>query len=1351
MRSLHSLRSGACWIWLLLTCMLMSALWPGSASAAIVFRGSSSGSNTNLPTNGTPGALTINRPAAARPGMVMIVSIAARPGRMTWTDPAGWTQLSIASEQTGGGVSTLPGGMTLRTYYRIVGLNEPTSYAWTFTNTTLGYGGTAVGGMLVFSGIDTASNPINASRSVLSPSSTIFTTSPVTTTVDDTMMVSVLSVLSATTFSNPTLTACGTSGPSAITRVLDVAAPAPQNQQGTTVNMAYWTQANAGLSCGTRGVIFSNTYADTGVAHLMALRPSERDLSLEITRAAPLSPGGGASYTLTATNEGTKEEPGPLAIVNTLPTGLTYTGFSGAGWSCSRAGQVITCSRTGAIAAGTSAPALTINASVAAGLSGVITNTATVSGTGGDGNSDNDTASETYVILPQPYAYYALDEASGAGPFANTTAITSVAATAIGTARTVGNPPSIGAALAGSPGTCGALTNPAGAGISTGIDPNNIGANTGSIAFWYAGTAAWNDGNARILLDASKNVGNDSQDRHFVLFKDASGRLVFSVRGAGGLTSTASSVSYTFAANTWHHIVVTWDLPNSRLNIYLDGNSVPVASSTTNIAGVLGDLNTLYIGAQRATGVGGVPAGYTANSANGLIDEVRIYNRALVALEAEGIADLTHACAGTVDHYELIVPSTASACTPLPAIQVYACAGPAGTASCSSNLQAAVLGKSIGLATSGGTLGTTTPLFDAIGQANTTLDYPTGGSATITLSGGTAPGALNPARCCPNGTSCVTANVCTTVITPCSVPANSFAVVDSYYADKSYNSAPNHQIYTKLAGWDESAGAVNPSNTRFRLDVVALRTDLSTETSFVGGTASKSVSMEILDDSGGAPCNASGSACAACAKPVVGPATPVTFTAGDAGYRNDVLVTMGGTGVVNTRAYPRLIARITDASRTPSVVACSADAFAVRPSTVLLATDASASGTPLNTATPVIAAGAPFKLHAFTTFGANFSAPLALDPAALRAQDPTSAAFDDDATAGILSPASLPANPASTPAGNATYSEVGYLYLRPGAYRDTVYTAVDQNATDDCIPASTSTVKTGGRYGCWIGTEGTMSLGRFIPHHLTTTLTRPNGSFTYSGQPFTGVTVSAMNANEAVTLHYRGLYAANATLSDANAGTNNSNTLGALTINGAAPVVSAAKFTMGVATYAASDSVAYTFLSRQTPPLGAPGTTPQLQLRATSAADGVSSSGHESLAVSPILSGRVMMSNAYGSAAMPLTVPVAAQVYTSNGWVTNTADSSTRLLAAPAVTAAGGISATARCPTIACAADAAFTGGLLDLRLSASTAGYADVALQVPSWLDYPWRTSTADDPRARATFGIYQGKNRVIYRRERY
>lgn len=370
---------------------LLGMVFATAAGAAIVLEGSATGRNTGLPDDGSEGALTITRPAAAKPGMAMIVSIAARPSQMTWTPPSGWTELSVAAEQFDGGSSTDPGGMTMRTYYRIVDVSEPNSYTWAFANTigiatpycrypnppsysNCSAGGSAVGGMLVFSGIDTSSSPLDTTPSSrLNASGTTHRTSAITTTTADARVVAMISYLSAGSFTYSG-TSCGT------VEHLDVRAPASTNAVGTTLQMGSFTKATAGLTCAPQATASGD--ADTGVGHLLALRPSEKDLTLAMVRNGPLTPGGTASYTLTITNAGSQTEPGPLTIIDTLPAGLSYSSVSGSGWLCSAAGQVVTCQKTGTLTAGASATPLVITVNVSGGTTGIKTNTATASGTG---------------------------------------------------------------------------------------------------------------------------------------------------------------------------------------------------------------------------------------------------------------------------------------------------------------------------------------------------------------------------------------------------------------------------------------------------------------------------------------------------------------------------------------------------------------------------------------------------------------------------------------------------------------------------------------------------------------------------------------------------------------------------------------------------------------------------------------------------------------------------------------------------------------------------------------------------------------------------------------------------------
>ncbi|MFO1305654.1 MAG: IPTL-CTERM sorting domain-containing protein [Burkholderiales bacterium] len=103
----------------------------------------------------------------------------------------------------------------------------------------------------------------------------------------------------------------------------------------------------------------------------------------------------GAAYTLTATNSGGQPTSGTVTVVDTLPAGLTATAMSGAGWTCTLG--TLTCTRSDALAAGASYPAITLTVNVSGSAPASVTNTATVSG-GGETNTGNNTASDPTTI-----------------------------------------------------------------------------------------------------------------------------------------------------------------------------------------------------------------------------------------------------------------------------------------------------------------------------------------------------------------------------------------------------------------------------------------------------------------------------------------------------------------------------------------------------------------------------------------------------------------------------------------------------------------------------------------------------------------------------------------------------------------------------------------------------------------------------------------------------------------------------------------------------------------------------------------------------------------------------------------
>ena len=108
--------------------------------------------------------------------------------------------------------------------------------------------------------------------------------------------------------------------------------------------------------------------------------------------------GVNGSYSLTVSNGGSTATSAVLTVTDVLPTGLGFVSGAGTGWNaCTATAQTVSCVRPGGntIAAGASAPAITLTVSVAAAAVPSVTNTASVAGGGepaanNGNNSDSD-------------------------------------------------------------------------------------------------------------------------------------------------------------------------------------------------------------------------------------------------------------------------------------------------------------------------------------------------------------------------------------------------------------------------------------------------------------------------------------------------------------------------------------------------------------------------------------------------------------------------------------------------------------------------------------------------------------------------------------------------------------------------------------------------------------------------------------------------------------------------------------------------------------------------------------------------------------------------------------------------
>ena len=108
--------------------------------------------------------------------------------------------------------------------------------------------------------------------------------------------------------------------------------------------------------------------------------PIDLTLTKSLTSAGPYTAGSTATFNLLANRGPGLAQPG-IVVHDTLPAGLQFVSATGTDWTCSAAGQVVTCTRSAtaaALASGAAADAITLTAQVAASATGALTNVAYV-------------------------------------------------------------------------------------------------------------------------------------------------------------------------------------------------------------------------------------------------------------------------------------------------------------------------------------------------------------------------------------------------------------------------------------------------------------------------------------------------------------------------------------------------------------------------------------------------------------------------------------------------------------------------------------------------------------------------------------------------------------------------------------------------------------------------------------------------------------------------------------------------------------------------------------------------------------------------------------------------------------
>lgn len=159
---------------------------------------------------------------------------------------------------------------------------------------------------------------------------------------------------------------------------------------------------------------------------------------------------------------------------------------------------------------------------------------------------------------------------------------------------------------------------------------------------------------------------------------------------------------------------------------------------------------------------------------------------------------------------------------------------------------------------------------------------------------------------------------------------------------------------------------------------------------------------------------------------------------------------------------------------------------------------------------------------------------------------------------------------------------------------------------------------------------------------------------------------------------------------------------------------------------------------------------------------------HAEIGETQIRFGRLRLANAHGSELLDLPVPIQVQYWNGTLFTTNTADSCTTLASSSIHLDKSPVSL----PTSLTPATIVFTSGVGSMKLTkpgAGNSGHVDLCVDLGSdpspgtvcsatiankaYLQGKWPPATGwdNDPRARATFGIYKNANEFIYLREMY
>ena len=900
-------------------------------------------------------------------------------------------------------------------------------------------------------------------------------------------------------------------------------------------------------------------------------------------------------------------------------------------------------------------------------------------------------------------------------------------------------------ARSGTAGTCGytSLPGPGSNGgnfIVSGLPVVTTAAAQTSVAFWMY----WDGSNSRIPL---------SFDTYDLWLN--SGHFGFNTKN-----SDVYGIASTGLANSWHHVVAVFtngSVTNNQL--WIDG----VQQTLTQRLGTP-TLGNAVVSSSLRFGMYGGGAGFNFS---GRLDEAKVYNGAVTSTQIAALYAETHTCPILLDHVELQHSSgNGLTCSPS-TLTVKACQN----SSCSTAYTGGLTGT---LTASGSGMTVIWPagasFTIASGSSTTTATYnlqqTTVGSTTLGVSGLSI--TPNGSNTCNFGSPLCTFTAADTGLL-FDVPnhraeaSNTVTVTAVKKADNSAACTPAFASVSKAVTF--KCSYTNPTSGTLPVRVGSAALNSGNSSSAACDATGQAVSLAF---------NASGVASATVKYADVGTvALSASYTGSGTGAGGDAGLVMTGSDSFTTAPYFFSVYGITSGN----LVAGSSFAVSVAAKNVAgnitpnFGRETAAETTTLGfVRTQPQGSGA--SNGAFSGSLGSFSGGVAsasnlvwsevgrgevtalLSSANYLGSGLTAAGASNDSTACAAQGATCTLPTGVTAA--VYYGYNGWYNARSGI----TGSIACNNATfgdplvGDPNKACSYFVTSGA------SSASTGSAGPFIPHHFDVTTTPACGAFSYAGQPF-AATVTARNANNATTVNYDG--SANTTPSFAKATTLSEPTaLGVGTLAGTS--MAASTYLAGVA----SSSPSYSFTSKTT-------SNRTLGLRAIDT-DSVSSASYTEGSM-PLRSGRLRLSNAFGSASAALQMAVVAEYWSGSNWVLNSADSCSTLgsasvalsnprsatgAASSASSSAGSLSISNGSGVISLTAPTPSGSSLsLDIALNLGSTS-ADQSCQAnhptTTGAAKPWLraqngacASTADrDPAARASFGIFSPETkRTVHVRE--